>query len=58
MGIDATYHPDDIKEEPVVANKIVVVRTPFLTGTFVSEQQVTTGGNTSAFETEEIAHKE
>ena len=38
---------DDIKEDPVVASKIAMVRTPFLTGTFVTGQQVTIGGNTS-----------
>ncbi len=38
---------DDIDEDPAIAAKVVEVRKPFVSGTFVSGQTVTVGGNTT-----------
>jgi sulfur-oxidizing protein SoxB len=38
---------DDIADDPVIAAKVVEVRKPFVTGTFVPGQTVTVGGNTT-----------
>lgn len=38
---------DSISEDPAIAAKVAEVRAPFVTGTFVENQTVTVGGNTT-----------